>query len=515
VATSFTGSVTVALFSNPGDSTLGGMVTVPAVNGVVTFSGLTLGQAGTGYTLQATGGGLAAAATSAFDVGPAVVPTQLVLTTEQSGPVYGQEVTFTAAVTAADGGTPTGSVDFADTTTGQDLGTVSVQLVNGVAEATVSATGLTAGTHTIEASYTSANSSPFGNSSSTLSQTVTPAVLIVTANDARTVYGSALPSFTDTMTGFVNGDSASVVSGAASLTTTATASSGVGTYPITAAQGTLSAANYRFAFQSGMLRVTPATPTFSSLGVAGLTYGAVLSDSQLGGSATWTVAGSPVSVPGTFSFGSLAGTVLNAGSHPEPVTFDPTDGTDYTSASGTVTVVVSPATPAVSVNAVNLAYDTALANSQLHGTTTWTVGGQTVNVAGTFTYTSAAGSVLGAGNGQSEAVTFTPTDTTDYTTASTTVTVNVAQPLSLTALRGITARLVPVKVARTKRPRLMVEVFFADNGAMKREFLSPFQKPVFKDIQVSVRDGNGEGVPNEVVLTARKGRKTLTQIFSD
>ena len=35
--------------------------------------------------------------------------------------------------------------------------------------------------------------------------------------------------------------------------------------------------------------------------------------------------------------------------------------------------------------------------------------------------------MLGAASGQSEAVTFTPTDTTDYTTASSTATVNVAQ----------------------------------------------------------------------------------------
>ena len=53
---------------------------------------------------------------------------------------------------------------------------------------------------------------------------------------------------------------------------------------------------------------------------------------------------------------------------------------------------------------------------------------------GTFTYTTAAGTVFGAGTGQSEAVTFTPSDSTDYTTASTTVTVNVAQAGTTTAL---------------------------------------------------------------------------------
>ena len=47
--------------------------------------------------------------------------------------------------------------------------------------------------------------------------------------------------------------------------------------------------------------------------------------------------------------------------------------------------------------------------------------------AGTFTYTPAAGTVLNAGTGQTLSVTFTPTDTTDYTTATATATINVAQ----------------------------------------------------------------------------------------
>ena len=49
------------------------------------------------------------------------------------------------------------------------------------------------------------------------------------------------------------------------------------------------------------------------------------------------------------------------------------------------------------------------------------------SVAGTFTYTPAAGTVLDAGNNQTLSVTFTPTDTTDYTTATATATINVLQ----------------------------------------------------------------------------------------
>jgi hypothetical protein len=79
--------------------------------------------------------------------------------------------------------------------------------------------------------------------------------------------------------------------------------------------------------------------------------------------------------------------------------------------------------PDVNVDPVNIAYGTPLEDWQLSGTATFN--GQPVP--GVFTYTSAAGQVLPAGDGQSEDVTFTPDDDIDYTAVATTVTVNVAQ----------------------------------------------------------------------------------------
>ena len=146
---------------------------------------------------------------------------------------------------------------------------------------------------------------------------------------------------------------------------------------------------------------------------------------------TFTVNGSSVNVAGTFIYTSATGTVLNAGNgQPRAVTFTPSVGTDYTSVQTTVTVNVGQATASVSVNAVNLTYGTALANAQLSGTASFTVNGSLVNVPGSFSYTSAAGTVLGAGNGQSELATFTPSDSTDYTSTQTTVMVNVGPAAS-------------------------------------------------------------------------------------
>jgi hypothetical protein len=78
--------------------------------------------------------------------------------------------------------------------------------------------------------------------------------------------------------------------------------------------------------------------------------------------------------------------------------------------------------------------------------------------------------------------------------------------------RPITARLITVKVGR-RRQLLMIDVLFADTGAEKERLPSPFQRPAFRNIQVSVRDSNSDGVPDQVVVTARRGRRTVTAVF--
>ena len=63
-------SVTLAIGTNPGGGTLSGTTTVAAVNGVATFSNLSINKAGTGYTLTATSGALTSATSSAFNITP-------------------------------------------------------------------------------------------------------------------------------------------------------------------------------------------------------------------------------------------------------------------------------------------------------------------------------------------------------------------------------------------------------------------------------------------------------------
>jgi len=86
--------------------------------------------------------------------------------------------------------------------------------------------------------------------------TINPADLVITANDTNKVYGAALPVFTASYSGFVNGDDASSLTTPPSLGTVATDTSPVGIYPITV--GGAADANYSISYTNGTLVVTPA-----------------------------------------------------------------------------------------------------------------------------------------------------------------------------------------------------------------------------------------------------------------
>jgi hypothetical protein len=85
--------------------------------------------------------------------------------------------------------------------------------------------------------------------------TVNPVGLTITANNQSKAYGAALPVLTVGYSGFVNGDTAASLTTAPTVTTTGTASSAVGTYPITAS-GAVDA-NYTISYVPGTLTVNP------------------------------------------------------------------------------------------------------------------------------------------------------------------------------------------------------------------------------------------------------------------
>jgi hypothetical protein len=211
-------------------------------------------------------------------------------------------------------------------------------------------------------------------------------------------------TITLTATGGASGNPVTftVVSGPGSLSGNTLTVTGAGNIMIAANQAgssTYAAA----ATVTATILVNKATPTLSWATPTPITYGTPLSSTQL--NATASVAGT------SFVYSPSSG-VLPAGPQTLSVTFTPTDTADYNAATATVTLTVNKATPTLSwATPAPISPGTALSSTQLNATS---------SVAGTFVYTPAAGSMPATGT-DTLSVIFTPTDATDYTTATATV----------------------------------------------------------------------------------------------
>jgi MBG domain (YGX type)/Bacterial Ig-like domain (group 3) len=117
-------------------------------------------------------------------------------------------------------------------------------------------TVLNAGTYALSVTFTPADAANYNGAVGSVSIAVGAAPLTIRANDSTKVYGSALPAFTISSAGFVNGDTIGSLGGAVTFSTTASQTSAPGTYVV--APGGVSSPNYAIAFQSGTLTVTKA-----------------------------------------------------------------------------------------------------------------------------------------------------------------------------------------------------------------------------------------------------------------
>jgi hypothetical protein len=183
---------------------------------------------------------------------------------------------------------------------------------------------------------------------------VTPATVYVTANPETKVYGSPDPVLTYAVSGLQVGDAAaSVLSGALTRTVGEMVAGG----PYAISRGTLAAdANYTLAFTGNILTITQATPTITWVNPSAITYGTVLSTTQLDATASWKVGGKTVNVPGRFVYNPAAGTILGAGNNQALSTsFMPTDISDYTNAKATASLNVNQHASSVSLVAASTA----------------------------------------------------------------------------------------------------------------------------------------------------------------
>lgn len=263
------------------------------------------------------------------------------------------------------------------------------------------------------------------SSSNTVSITVTPAPLTISADDKSKLEGDVNPTLTATYTGFVNGDTLTNLTTPVSLSTTAIDSSPVGDYPITSVGAT--SPNYAISLVDGTLSVVSPLPTIQtqpiSQTVDALTSVSftVVATGQAPLSYQWRKGG--VDIPGA------ATPTLNLAS------VSPTDSGSYTvvvnnSVPGTATsaaaiLIVTQLIPTITwTNALDIVYGTLLDGTQLNAT---------AGVGGTFVYTPPAGFALSVGT-RVLGASFTPADTNNYSTVNPSVIVTVTPaPLTVTA----------------------------------------------------------------------------------
>jgi hypothetical protein len=149
--TGFTGTVRLAIGTNPGGGTLSGTKSVTPVAGVATFSGLSINRAASGYTLTATASGAGSAVSAPFDITTGGISTSRSVVTVSSGSVVsGSTVTLTLQAKDASGNNITsgGATVVFTRSGGTSTGTIGPTTDNHNGTYTATFTGATAGTPT-------------------------------------------------------------------------------------------------------------------------------------------------------------------------------------------------------------------------------------------------------------------------------------------------------------------------------------------------------------------------------
>ena len=280
----------------------------------------------------------------------------------------------------------------------------------------------TAGQVTLNVTFTPTDTTSYNTATASVTLTVnavTKTTPVITWNTPAAVpAGTAL--------------SATQLDATANVAGTFVYSPAAGTVESTAGQVTLNVTftptdttSYNTATASVTLTVSAgslATPTITWSAPTAITYGTALSATQLNASANYA---------GTFAYSPASGTVLSAGTQSLKATFTPSDPTKVASATATNSITVNKATPSITWSTpAAVTVGTALSSTQLNATASF--GG--TSVPGTFVYSPAAGAAMNTAGAQTLSVTFTPTDTADYNSAtgSVTLTVNAGTPTAVT-----------------------------------------------------------------------------------
>ena len=167
-----------------------------------------------------------------------------------------------------------GDPDFSSGVTSLNTTQPVVYTSSNPSVATISSTGLVhiVGVGTTDINASQASDGNYLAANETQQLVVNKAPLSITADNKTKFEGAVNPVLTATYTGFVNGESESVLQSPILLATTATTASVAGTYPITVSGAT--AANYNINFVDGVLNVVGRiTPIITFNSIPAVTYG--------------------------------------------------------------------------------------------------------------------------------------------------------------------------------------------------------------------------------------------------
>ena len=248
-----------------------------SVNGGASYATIPLLQLPFSFLIP--GSGLVNVVARAYDISSQSSAQSAVLAISSA---CGLLTSLTATVTAADkiyDGTTTTTVTSC-TLAGvlaADVGNLSCNAASASFADTNAGSGKTVTAKGISLSGPSAANYTLSSMSAITTANIAPAALMVTADSTAVATGTGIPLLTYTITGFVAGDSSAVVFGIAAVATTATATSPVGTYPITFTFQNLTAANYSFNYFNGALTIyslsQQMTPLLFALSPATVTSG--------------------------------------------------------------------------------------------------------------------------------------------------------------------------------------------------------------------------------------------------
>jgi CSLREA domain-containing protein len=150
--------------------------------------------------------------------------------------------------------------------------------------------------------------------------------------------------------------------------------------------------------------------------------------------------GSALSGSGSAATSTFTTSSLTAATHTIRAVYAP--ASVFEGSFATLSQAVNRATPLITWStAAGITFGTTLSGTQLNAAAANSASG--AGVAGTFKYTPGAGTVLHAGSNQALSVSFTPNDMTNYTTASGSTAINVAQKATTITLVASTPQGAP------------------------------------------------------------------------